>query len=131
MLTTHYMDEAERLCDRVAVVDHGKVIALGTPTELVARIGGDHLIEFALNDSMSIEESELRGLPAVVSVRKQDDSYALAVTAPHVTIPALLEHLRQAGCDLARLTTRHASLEDVFVTLTGRHLRDDEPANSP
>jgi ABC-2 type transport system ATP-binding protein len=97
---------------------------------LVARIGGDHLIEFALNDGMSVEESVLRALPAVVSVRRQDDSYALAVTAPHVTIPALLEQLRQSGCDLARLTTRHASLEDVFVTLTGRHLREDEPGNS-
>jgi len=129
MLTTHYMDEAERLCDRVAVVDHGKVIALGTPAELVARIGGDHLIEFALNDGMSMAESALQALPAVVSVRRQDDAYALAVTAPHITIPALLEHLRQAGCDLARLTTRHASLEDVFVTLTGRHLREEEPAS--
>jgi ABC-2 type transport system ATP-binding protein len=130
MLTTHYMDEAERLCDRVAVVDHGKVIALGSPAELVARIGGDHLVEFALSNGMSVEENTLQGLPAVVSVRRQDDSYTLAVTAPHVTIPALLEHLRGAGCDLARLTTRHASLEDVFVTLTGRHLRDDEGADS-
>src|SRR5262249_39886045 len=66
MLTTHYMDEAERLCDRVAVVDHGKVIALGTPSELVAQIGGDHLIEFALNDGMKVEESALRALPAVI-----------------------------------------------------------------
>jgi len=128
MLTTHYMDEAERLCDRVAVVDHGKVIALGTPAELVARIGGDHLIEFALGDGMSVDEGALRALPAVVSVRRQEDAYTLAVSAPHVAIPALLEYLRQNSCDLARLTTRHASLEDVFVTLTGRHLRDDEPA---
>jgi ABC-2 type transport system ATP-binding protein len=130
MLTTHYMDEAERLCDRVAVVDQGRVIALGTPAELVARIGGEHLIEFALNDSLNVEESALKSLPAVVSVRRQDDAYTLAVTAPHVTIPALLEHLRQTGCDLARLTTRHASLEDVFVTLTGRHLRNESAGNN-
>jgi ABC-2 type transport system ATP-binding protein len=127
LLTTHYMDEAERLCDRVAVVDHGKVIALGSPAELVAKIGGDHLIEFALNDSMTADEGALQSLPAVVSVRRQDDAYTLAVTAPHVAIPALLDYLQREGCDLARLTTRHASLEDVFVTLTGRHLREEEP----
>ena len=135
LLTTHYMDEAERLCDRVAVVDHGQVI-------------GDHLIEFALNDSLNevagisallepedesfkgkvLDERAFQALPAVVSVRRQDDSYTLAVTAPHVTIPALLDLLQREGRDLARLTTRHASLEDVFVTLTGRHLRDEEPA---
>jgi ABC-2 type transport system ATP-binding protein len=129
LLTTHYMDEAERLCDRVAVVDHGRVIALGAPAELVAKIGGNHLIEFALNDGMTIDEGTLQALPAVVSVRRQEDAYTLAVTAPHVTIPALLNFLQNEGRDLARLTTRHASLEDVFVTLTGRHLREEEPAN--
>ncbi len=129
LLTTHYMDEAERLCDRVAVVDHGKVIALGTPAELIAKIGGEHLVEFALNDGEPLEERTLQTLPAVVSVRRQEDSYSLAVTAPHVTIPALLQTLQQEGRDLARLTTRHASLEDVFVTLTGRHLREEEGSN--
>jgi ABC-2 type transport system ATP-binding protein len=128
MLTTHYMDEAERLCDRVAVVDHGRVIALGSPAELVAKIGGEHFIEFALNDGMTVDEGTLQGLPGVVSVRRQEDAYALAVTAPHVAIPALLDYLQREGCDLARLTTRHASLEDVFVTLTGRHLREEEAA---
>ena len=128
MLTTHYMDEAERLCDRVAVVDHGKVIALGTPAELIAKIGGEHLVEFALNDGEPLDERALQVLPAVVSVRRQEDAYSLAVTAPHVTIPALLQTLQEQGRDLARLTTRHASLEDVFVTLTGRHLRDEEAA---
>ncbi len=62
-----------------------------------------------------------------MSVRREDDAYSLAVTAPHITIPALLQRLRGEELDLARLTTRHASLEDVFVNLTGRHLREDEP----
>jgi ABC-2 type transport system ATP-binding protein len=126
LLTTHYMDEAERLCDRIAVVDHGKVIALGTPAELIARLGGDHLVEVAF-DGDGLGEADLRELPGVVSVRLEGDVWSLAVTAPHVTIPALLDRLQAAGPRLARLTTRHASLEDVFVTLTGRHLREDQP----
>jgi len=128
LLTTHYMDEAERLCDRVAIVDHGRVIALGSPPELIARLGGEHLVEFALTNGAVVDDEALRALPTVVSVRRQEDAYCLAVTAAHVAIPALLYHLQRAGLDLARLTTRHASLEDVFVTLTGRHLRDGEPA---
>jgi ABC-2 type transport system ATP-binding protein len=124
LLTTHYMDEAERLCDRVAVIDHGKVIGLGTPRELIARLGGDHLVEveFPGDDG---DEAALRTLPGVVAVRREGDVWCLAVSAPHITIPALLQFLQGAGRELARLTTRHASLEDVFVTLTGRHLRDD------
>jgi ABC-2 type transport system ATP-binding protein len=127
LLTTHYMDEAERLCDRVAVVDHGKVIALGSPAELISRIGGEHLVEFALREETPLAEDGLRSLPAVVAVRRDDHAYCLTVAAPHVALPALLQHLQAEGRSLARLTTRHASLEDVFVTLTGRHLRDDEP----
>ncbi len=126
LLTTHYMDEAERLCDRIAVVDHGQVIALGTPAELIARLGGEHLVEVAF-DGDGLGEAALRGLPGVVSVRREGDGWCLAVTAPHVTIPALLGCLQSAGQRLALLTTRHGSLEDVFVTLTGRHLREDEP----
>jgi ABC-2 type transport system ATP-binding protein len=125
LLTTHYMDEAERLCDRVAVVDHGRVIALGTPAELIARLGGEHLIEFVLADGQSVAEDGLSSLPAAVSVRREEDAYVLAVTAPHVTLPALLQKLHADGRELTRLSTRHASLEDVFVTLTGRHLRGE------
>jgi ABC-2 type transport system ATP-binding protein len=131
LITTHYMDEAERLCDRVAVVDHGKVIALGTPTELIARLGGDHLIEFVVNDGPPLCDGELRELPAVVGIRREDDAYCLAVVAPHVTLPALLDKLQKENRELTRLTTRHASLEDVFVTLTGRHLRDAEENGNP
>jgi ABC-2 type transport system ATP-binding protein len=126
LITTHYMDEAEKLCDRVAVVDHGKVIALGTPQELIARLGGDHFIEFAMEDNGVLNPEELASLPCVVSVRREEDGYCLAVTAPHRSLPALLAKLEERNLTLARLTTRHASLEDVFVNLTGRHLRDAE-----
>ncbi len=124
LLTTHYMDEAERLCDRVAVIDHGKVIALGSPRELIAELGGDHVIEFTLGTD--VEVGELNALPTVRSVRREADHYCLSVSEPHVALPALLERLRQRGHELASLTTRHAGLEDVFVTLTGRHLRDGD-----
>jgi ABC-2 type transport system ATP-binding protein len=127
LLTTHYMDEAERLCDRVAVVDHGKVIALGTPRELIASLGGEHIIEFSLlsnNGQPNISSADLANLPGVRSVRDEDGIFALAVTEPHIAVPALLDRLRSLNRELADLSTRHASLEDVFVTLTGRHLRE-------
>ncbi len=125
LLTTHYMDEAERLCDRVAIVDHGKVIAQGTPRELIAGLGGDHIIEFALADGQA-EPDDLDRLPSVTAVRKEGGHVSLSATQPHVIVPALVGHLHQRGCELASLTTRHASLEDVFVALAGRRLDDDE-----
>ncbi len=127
LLTTHYMDEAERLCDRVAIVDHGRVIAMGTPRELIARLGGEHVIDFTL-ESAGDREPGLADVPAVTSVRRDGDHYLLSVTEPHVALPALLFRLQEGGHALAGLSTRHASLEDVFVTLTGRRLRDGEAA---
>jgi ABC-2 type transport system ATP-binding protein len=129
LLSTHYMDEAERLCDRIAIIDHGKVIAEGTPAELIARLGGDHLIEFALNDGAILDAERFRGLPGVITSRRQGDAYCLTVAAPHVTLPALLQWLQNEQQPLSRLTTRQASLEDVFVSLTGRGL--DDAAGTP
>jgi ABC-2 type transport system ATP-binding protein len=129
LLTTHYMEEAERLCDRVAVVDNGKIIALGSPHDLIAELGGEHVVEFTLDEeggSPPPEPATLANLPAVRSVRKDADHFCLSVAEPHIALPALLERLRQSGQRLAGLSTRHASLEDVFVTLTGRHLRDGD-----
>ena len=126
LLTTHYMDEAERLCDHVAIVDQGKVIALGSPRELIASLGGEHIIDFSIapNGKPELQTPELQVLPGVQSVRFEDGQISLAVAEAHVTIPALLVLLKDMKRDLASLTTRHACLEDVFVTLTGRHLRD-------
>jgi ABC-2 type transport system ATP-binding protein len=133
MITTHYMDEAERLCDRVAVVDHGRVIACGTPTRLIAQLGGENIVSFSLDDrSAPVDEAELGRLPSVRSARLVAGTYSLAVDQPHVALPALLTHLQATGRALAHLTTRHATLEDVFVSLTGRHLDPQsalEPAN--
>ncbi len=127
LLTTHYMDEAERLSDRVAVVDHGRVIAEGTPRDLVRSLGGEHVVEISVGQDgrARLEPKDLEGLPAVRSVHAEAGHLLLTVTEPHVAIPPLLERLRSGGWDLAYLTTRQASLEDVFVSLTGRHLRDE------
>jgi ABC-2 type transport system ATP-binding protein len=130
LLTTHYMDEAERLCNRVAVMDHGGIIALGSPNELIAGLGGEHVVEFALANGKSGLDKELAAIPAIKEVRTDVNGIALTVTEPHIAIPALLQYLQSHNLTLARLSTRHASLEDVFVSLTGRHLRDDEISSS-
>ena len=127
LLTTHYMDEAEKLCDRVAIVDHGRVIALGSPAELIARVGGEHLVEFSLEGNPPLALEELERLPGAVRATKAGDGYQVAVTAAHITLPALLDWLQSKDLPLAQLTTRHASLEDVFVILTkGRHLSGEQ-----
>jgi len=133
LLTTHYMDEAERLCDRLAIIDHGQVIAEGTPDDLIDRLGGHHVVEFQASgnshDGAGPSESERkdrwRGLPGVEAVRHDDGLVCLTVREPHRTIPALLDAVEKEGSQLEHLTTRQASLEDVFVNLTGRHLREE------
>ncbi len=130
LLTTHYMDEAERLCDRLAIVDHGQIIAEGSPADLIERLGGHHVVEFAVssngNGRASLPAHSLwRALPGVESVHEADGMMALSVKEPHLTIPALLEAVARQGSRLDHLSTRQASLEDVFVRLTGRHLREE------
>jgi ABC-2 type transport system ATP-binding protein len=126
LLTTHYMDEAERLCDRLAIVDHGQIIAEGTPANLIERLGGHHVVEFAVSANSDRTAFEVwRGLPGVESVRTDDGLVCLHVREPHLTIPALLNAVDNLNEQLLHLTTRQASLEDVFVRLTGRHLRED------
>jgi ABC-2 type transport system ATP-binding protein len=125
LLTTHYMDEAERLCDRIAIVDHGQIIAKGTPAELIAKLGGHHVVEFALSGNFDGDNAVWQSLPGVESVRNDDGMLSLSVREPHRTIPALLEKVDQRSAELEHLTTRQASLEDVFVNLTGRHLREE------
>lgn len=126
LITTHYMDEAHALCDRVGIMDHGQLIALGTPAELVASLGAEHVIEFALADGAPLpEDSELRALPGVTDVRHENGSISLATSQVHRAVPALMDALRARNAALSLLTTHSATLEDVFVSLTGRHLRDD------
>ena len=125
LLTTHYMDEAERLCDRLAVIDHGQIIAEGTPAGLIARLTGHHVVEFAVSGGAAADDHVWSALPGVQAVRTEDGLFSLQVDEPHETIPALLSQVQKQGARLMHLTTRQASLEDVFVHLTGRHLREE------
>jgi len=134
LLTTHYMDEAERLCNRLAIVDRGQIIAEGTPSGLIERLGGHHVVEFQIGHhgsgerNGSIDEHSLerwQSLPSVESVRHEESTICLSVRELHLTIPALLDAITSNGHQLERLSTRQASLEDVFMQLTGRHLREN------
>lgn len=124
VLTTHYMDEAERLCDRIAIVDRGKVIALGTPRELIRSLGAEQVVECAVGDGERLAPEALAALPGVLRARGDGTLHTLQVTAAHETIPALLARIAREGCTLTELRTHSPTLEDVFVSLTGRHLRD-------
>jgi ABC-2 type transport system ATP-binding protein len=126
VLTTHYMDEAERLCDRVAIVDHGHVIALGAPRQLIASLGAEHVVEFTLLDAPAGVPSEetLRALNGVKAVREHAGRWTLEVMELARAVPALLAELARQKLTLGELATHSATLEDVFVSLTGRQLRD-------
>jgi ABC-2 type transport system ATP-binding protein len=125
LITTHYMDEAHALCDRVGIMDHGRLIALGTPASLVSALGAEHVIQFALPEGQALpNDDELRALPGVRAVRHEDGTVSLGTSELHRAVPALLDALRARQATLSLLTTHSATLEDVFVSLTGRHLRD-------
>jgi ABC-2 type transport system ATP-binding protein len=126
MLTTHYMEEANTLCDRVGVVDKGRLIALGTPAELVQALGTPHVVTVTAEDGATLPPAAaFAPLPAARDVRVDGLQIQVGSTAIHETVPALLTALAAHGVPVRELATHSATLEDVFVSLTGRHLRDD------
>jgi ABC-2 type transport system ATP-binding protein len=123
LLTTHYMDEAQQLCERVAIMDHGRIIAHGTPRELIGSLGVEHVVEFSTAgqpDLMPIAQ-----LGGVKRVRASGAIFDMEVSELHTCVPALVAELNRQGLPLTELRTHSATLEDVFVALTGRHLRDE------
>jgi ABC-2 type transport system ATP-binding protein len=134
VLTTHYMEEAERLCDRVAIMDHGRVIALGTPQQLIATLGGENIVEFAVGAGEAaghaaghspVEAALLTAIPSVQSHRVDAGLHQLSVSELHTAVPRIFAALREQGLHLSEFRTHSATLEDVFVSLTGRNLRDE------
>jgi ABC-2 type transport system ATP-binding protein len=131
ILTTHYMDEAQRLCDRVAIMDHGRVIALGTPQQLIATIGGEDIVEFAVGSGESgaghaaIDVEQLTAIPGVQSHRVDAGLHQLSVSELHLVVPRIFAALSEQGLHLSEFRTHSATLEDVFVRMTGRNLRDE------
>ncbi len=122
LLTTHYMEEAERLCDRVAIMDYGKVISTGTPRELIDMLGADEIIRFYPGDEVDLDF--LRSLRGVNNLTEKNGEILLNVSRISETLPLLVSELGNKGEVLHGLTVRKANLEDVFISLTGRALRD-------
>ena len=123
LLTTHYMEEAERLCARVAIMDHGKIIAEGTPAELIGRLHASNILEFS--SEPLIPETDVRRIAGSREVRARDSRWLVSVDSLVEAIPSLFPILEGAQARLVTLSTHRATLEDVFVTLTGRELRDE------
>ena len=125
LLTTHYMDEAERLADELLILDHGRIIAQGTPHAIVGSLHVDSIVRFVLGEAV-VEPSDFTSLAGVASARRlEDGALSLSVRELHTTVPALLEWVRGHGHELTDLHTHRPTLEDVFVALTGRNLRDE------
>ena len=131
ILTTHYMEEAERLCDRVAIMDHGRVIAQGTPQQLIATVGGEDIVEFAVSGGETgsghgvVDAAPLTAIAGVQSHRVDEGLHQLSVSELHLAVPRIFAALKEQGLHLSEFRTHSATLEDVFVRLTGRYLRDE------
>ena len=127
LLTTHYMEEAERLADDLLIIDHGRTIATGSPASIIASLGAEGMVEFGLADrerESRLTEAELLSLVGVSTVGRDGNVVTLSVTNTQTAIAGLFELLRQRGLELEHLHTHRPTLEDVFVKLTGKHLRD-------
>jgi ABC-2 type transport system ATP-binding protein len=124
-VTTHYLDEADTICERIAIIDHGKIVATGTPSELKDRLGGDVVTVRPMQPGPAVE-AVLKGLPGVVSVAPFDQTYRVKAPRGEELIPTLVEACTRAGIRLAGVSLKRPSLDEVFLEFTGREYREDE-----
>jgi ABC-2 type transport system ATP-binding protein len=124
LVSTHYMDEADKLCDRVAIIDHGKLAALDSPLKLKASVPGKNIVEAGFSSVPPGWEQTLRALPDVAEVKAEESFFRLSSDNGPRTTAALLEAVRQAGISLTSLSVQSTTLDDVFVYYTGHQLRD-------
>jgi len=130
-LTTHYMDEAEKLCDRIAIIDGGKIVASGTTQQLKAMVKGSDRIKLEVTGDPTSAITALRGLPYVLEISQDSDGAITIATADgaHAT-PQMIERLEQAGAKIQAMSIEQISLEDVFLSFTGRHLREESTSRA-
>jgi ABC-2 type transport system ATP-binding protein len=126
LITTHYMDEADRLCDRVAIVDHGKLVALDTPLALKNTVPGSNVIEVQFQHTPPEWEKALNALPFVHSVHSEAANMYRILTGSSTTVTALVEAALSADVEIKSLAVQSTTLDDVFVHYTGRQLRDEQ-----
>jgi ABC-2 type transport system ATP-binding protein len=135
LVTTHYMDEADKLCDRIAIVDHGKLVALDSPLKLKASIPGKNILEVSFSEVPTNWAETLKGLPEVADVKAEDHIFRISSNNGPRTTVALMEAARTANANVTSLSVQSTTLDDVFVHYTGHQLRDTlqapSAANSP
>ncbi|MGI0053294.1 MAG: ATP-binding cassette domain-containing protein [Thermoplasmata archaeon] len=124
-VTTHYLDEADTMCDRIAIIDHGKIVATGTPNELKNRLGGD-VVSFRMAEGARDITDLLRPLPGVSSIRKQEVTYRVKCSSGETLVPLAVEACSRAGVGVLGVTVKRPSLDEVFLEFTGREFREEE-----
>ena len=124
LVTTHYMDEADKLCDRIAIVDHGTIVALDSPLKLKASIPGKNILEVSFSEVRAGWAETLRGLPDVADLKSEESVFRISSNNGPRTTVALIEAARAAGVSVTSLSVQSTTLDDVFVHYTGRQLRD-------
>ena len=124
-MTTHYLEEADMLCDRVAIIDHGKIITIGTPNDLKESLGGD-IMALSIQDSKADISDLIQKVPRVKEVKKQDGTYRIKVEDGEETAPTIIDAVRTEGYKVTRLSLTKPTLDEVYLEYTGRSIREEE-----